>query len=302
MQIMNIEGDELCMQLVTSVAKRHYYVQLASGSRYPLHFKYIKNGRFNKTKVQEFMLKSRKVLGIDYTVECDTTYLDFSLVINMLEKRLRKYQEIGQTSAYKIWLGPSDGSNFRFQSAKTAPYKSDRGVKPPLVIELRNYLKLTYGAEEIYGYEADDALGIYQNSSTIAVHCDKDIFMIPGLHLNTMTDKIVHVTDPGHLELKSSSLKGHGLAFFFAQMLMGDRTDTIPPLVRGMGPAKAHSILKLAKTEHDYFRAVRICYNNVLGDNYLTRMREQADLVWICRKTGEYGRDYINYCMEKYGE
>lgn len=294
MLVANIEGDELVMQTATSIARRNYTVKLTSGGVYPLGRKYLtEGGRFSQHEVEKAMLKLKKVKNVDYTIECDITYGEIGLAVYLMENQLRKIRAITECGRTDIWLGPSNGSNFRFASAKTQPYKSNRGEKPPIVTELREYLKNVHGAMEIEGYEADDALGIYQKDNTIAVHCDKDIFMIPGKHLNTMTDQILDVTDPGEIHLEKTSIKGTGLAFFFAQMLLGDSTDTIPNLVRGYGPAKVFKLLQNCVTELDYFKIVQETFKKELGLGYEERLLEQADLVYICRNRQQKGRDYI---------
>lgn len=296
MLVANVESDELVMQAVTGVAKRAYHIKFSSGATYPLGRKYTKNGRFNPGEVVKAMVKLGKSKE-NYTIECEQVYGDATMAIHLMERQIRKYYAITKCDRLDFWLGPSDGSNFRFKSAKTQVYKSNRGEKPALVYVLRDYLKTVHLAQEIYGYEADDALGIYQNENTIAVHCDKDIFMIPGMHLNTMSDELVHVSDPGSIFLKNTAVKGTGIAFFWAQMLMGDPTDTIPslphPVYKGYGAVSTMKQLSRCTTEEDYAKAVISAYKEVLGDSYQERLEEQADLVYICRNKETTGKDYV---------
>lgn len=302
MLICNYESDELIMQTATSVAKRAYYIKLASGALYPLGRKYVKGGRFNQGLVEKALTKIGKVKEEDYTIELITTYGDLSLATFLMENQIRKIYHLTKCDRIDFWLGPSNGSNFRFKSAVTQPYKSNRGEKPELVVQLREYLMMIHGAKEIEGYEADDALGIYQvdplnlsyDSGTIAVHCDKDIFMIPGKHFNTMTNQFVDVTDPGELHVSNSkALKGTGLAFFYAQLLMGDPTDTIPSLAKGYGPVKIMKLFEGCRKEADYLFKVCDEYQHHMGTGWQARLEEQADLVWICRNSTEKGSDYI---------
>lgn len=293
MLLANIEADELLMSIATSVAKRSYHIKLASGASYPLGRKYVKGGRFNQGLVEKALTKIGKVKEEDYTIELVTTYGSLSLATFLMERQIRKIYHLTKCDRADFWLGPSNGSNFRFKSAVTQPYKSNRGEKPELVVELREYLINIHNAREIEGHEADDALGLYQTDDAIAVHCDKDIFMIPGAHFNTMTDSLVYVTDPGELHVHNKALKGTGLAFFYAQLLMGDRIDTIPSLAKGYGPVKIQKVFEGCKTEQDYLCKVMEEYQHHIGIGWQARLEEQADLVWILRREGERGSDYI---------
>lgn len=290
MLIANIEGDELLMQAITSIRKQDYIVKYKSGA-------ILKNNRrHDKRGLIKQLSRIGKKQDEDYTLELEYSYKPIELAIYLIDKQLRKIQHMTKCDVMNIWLGPTDGSNFRFKSAVTQPYKSNRPEKPEILTQLRNYLINIKGSRIIYGYEADDALGIYQNyntADTIAVHCDKDIFMIPGLHFNTMTDTLITVTDPGELILYNGKIKGTGLAFFYYQMLTGDSTDTIPNIVRGFGPVKAYKALEHCARELDYLEAVCTQYHTIIGDGWVSRMLEQADLVWICRNKEETGKDYI---------
>lgn len=294
MIICNLEGDELCMQTATSIAKRNYSIRFKNGTVYPLGRKYVKNGRFSRFEVAKMLTKLKKTEGEHYTIECDITYGDSDLAYFLMERQLRKIYSLTKCDLINIWLGPSNKSNFRFAAAKTVPYKSNRTEKPPIIEELREYLKNIKGAQEIEGHEADDALGMYQTDTSIAVHCDKDIFMIPGLHLNTMTDKITVVSDPGELHLSGKALKGTGIAFFYAQLLMGDPTDTIPSLARGYGPVTILKLFDGLTTEVEFQEAVVKEYKKQIGDGWEDRLKEQADLVWILRDQGIPGSKYLS--------
>ena|SRR3990167_4521844 len=293
MLIANYEADELLMQTTMASCKRKYTLKLESGATYPLGRKYTRGGRFSSKAVEEALAKLNKHKVTNYTIECDLTYQDMNLASFLMEKQIRKVWKLTGVDRIDFWLGPSDGSNFRFKSAVTAPYKSNRQPKPELLLQLREYLMVKHHAQEIIGYEADDALGIYQKCTTIAVHCDKDIFMIPGKHYNTMKDETVDVVDPGTVFQEKGSLKGYGCAFFYAQLLMGDKTDTIPSLHKGYGPVHICSLFANCEREEDYVQVIKKEYQKHEGDNWIARLKEQADLVWICREEGVTGARYV---------
>lgn len=301
MLIANLEADELINQVVTSIRKQDYIVKYASGAT-------LKNNRrHDKRGLIKQLARIGKQEDIDYTLELEYTYGPIGLATYLVDRQLNKLKHVTGCDIMNLWLGPDDGSNFRYKSAKTQPYKGTRPPKPDILIQLRNYLINIKGAQVIYGYEADDALGIYQDldippweindrvhlTNTVAVHCDKDIFMIPGTHYNTMTDKFVEVSELGELTLDKGKVKGTGLAFFYFQMLMGDRTDNIPNLAKGWGDTKCYKVLEHCECEQDYLVQVASQYQQELGVTWINRFLEQADLVWICRNKEEKGSDYI---------
>lgn len=100
------------------------------------------------------------------------------------------------------------------------------------------------------------------------------------------------------------SLKGAGLKFFYAQILMGDRVDNYPGL-KGCGPSRAFELLDGVDTEEGLWEAVVSEYERSLtggtdepifwelwyGGRELKTAREiateQGQLAWMQRKEGE---------------
>ena len=90
--------------------------------------------------------------------------------------------------------------------------------------------------------EADDGMAQAHYAdpvNTIICSKDKDLLMVPGLHLDMDTFKIETFDAFGEIylkELKSSKkLLGKGTKFFWAQCLMGDAADTIQGLPKMPG-------------------------------------------------------------------
>lgn len=327
MIILNLESDELLMSICMKVKKTKYWAVFPKGTRYHLTERYRVNGRFSRKSVELYFAKKKLLLDESYTIEVTEDYEGKEeLALFLIKKQIRKLYAMAKADVINFWLGPSsiDIPNFRFKSAVTQPYKSDRAEKPAIREMLREWLIQTQGAQIAHGYEADDMLGIHQGnetvidgyvdefgigqntlvSGTIACHVDKDICQIPGWHYNTDSDSLYYVTDPGELTLSSdrSSLKGTGLAFFYAQMLMGDRTDTIPSLKSGKyGAVGVYKLLQDCKEEYDYLTVIVEEFQKVMGDKWKDRLLEQADLVWICRKQGETGSVYISNKLKEYG-
>ncbi len=301
MIIGNVEGDELIMQTCLSVGTRKYYIEFPNGTRYNLHGRYKINGRFNRASVEKQLLK----LGKDVASQCEIVLdVDYTgkegQALYIIDRQIRKLYALTKCDLLRFYVGSGDGSNFRFTSAKTLPYKGGRKEKPPIHTIIRNYLIACHGAEEAHGYEADDMLGIYQTDDTIAIHCDKDINMIPGKHFNTMKDLHWESSELGYIDDDT----GCGLAQFYLQLLTGDMTDNIPPLPKnkrqGWGRAGAVRVLGGCTTEKDYLETVVALCRDLLDSGWCDRLKEQADLVWICRDREQKGSDYLVQKLEEY--
>ena len=174
---------------------------------------------------------------------------------------------------YKAFL--TGKNNFRYDIAKTVPYKGNRkdAVKPKHFDALRNHLgKL--GAVTVDGSEADDAcaIALVESPMAVLVHVDKDLNQLAGKHYNPVKDIEYEVTEI------------EGLYNFYTQMLTGDRTDNIPGLPK-IGPVKAVKILNGLEDEGSMYKAVKDKYTELgFDDEYLL---EQARLLWLQRYEGE---------------
>lgn len=215
---------------------------------------------------------------------------------------------LGPTKDVNLWLSPSDHSNFRYSIANTPGpkgpgYKAGRGEKPIWYLHIRERLITEWGAKEIHGFEADDALGIYQTEATCASHIDKDINMIYGHHYNHVTGEFTkYEKGLGILELlvktnentgkTTKKLIGGGIKWFYAQMLMGDPTDNIPG-IRKVGDVAAYEILDPCGSEEQCFAEIHNCYRAQYGEEYLEVLKECADLLFICTSKDETGRQYL---------
>lgn len=170
------------------------------------------------------------------------------------------------------------GSN-NFRKIIDPQYKVNRTApKPKWLQHCRNYLIKKYNAVICDGYEADDAMGFNQDSSTIICTIDKDLLMIPGKHYNWIRNEFKEVTEY------------EGMSFFWKQMIIGDRSDNIIG-INGLGPVKAERIISACQSEDEMFEAVLELYKD---DN---RFLRNANCLWIWRKEGELWQDANpSYC------
>lgn len=221
---------------------------------------------------------------------------------------------------------------FRYQVAFSKEYKGNRNKpKPPFFPLIKWYLEKIHGAIVAYENEADDLMAIeqYQHnellakdgasqgskqakqfSGTCIVTKDKDLRMIPGWHSNPDVNKgePFWVDRVGWLEPiwhpatnKMTALKGAGLKFFYAQVLMGDAVDNYGGLPQ-MGMNQAYDYLDPLDDVEQMEKLVKGLYKRKYGkepfqfkawdgptitvtwkDMYV----EQARLAWMQTKKGE---------------
>jgi 5'-3' exonuclease len=176
---------------------------------------------------------------------------------------------------YLAWI--TGKSNFRYDIAKTVPYKGNRkdAVKPKHYDALREHLVKRHDAILTVGEEADDTVAIDSTKlldECWIVHVDKDLDQLRGWHYNPVKDERYYVDE-------FTAFKK-----FCIQVLTGDRTDNIPGLA-GIGPKKAEKALRDAKTEEALLKAAFAKYQE-LGHT-LEYFTEQAQLLWLRRYKGE---------------
>lgn len=188
--------------------------------------------------------------------------------------------------------------NFRYEVATVKPYKLMRKevVKPFHYHNLITYMLATYDVRVASGMEADDLLGITQTAGEDTIICsrDKDLRMIPGWQYSWECGKQPEfgpelVDDFGYIKVgEDKKVRGVGLKFFFAQMLIGDSVDNIPGL-EGCGDKGAYKLLDGCTTESECVLVLREAYKKKYAEKASERLQEQAKLLWIAReiKDGE---------------
>jgi hypothetical protein len=180
-----------------------------------------------------------------------------------------------KADSYEAFL--TGKGNFRYDIAKTVPYKGNRKdtAKPPYYQELRDHMVKRLGAVVVEGQEADDEVAIRMSKEPdtyTLVGVDKDLLQIPGWHFNPSKDLEKYVND------------FDAYYSFCTQLLTGDRTDNIPGLV-GVGPKKAEKTLKDAKTKEELLQTVFEKYQEC--GHTLEYFTEQGQLLWLRRYEGE---------------
>ena len=165
-------------------------------------------------------------------------------------------------------------TNFRFDIAKSHPYKGNRKdtEKPKHLASARQHMMNKYDAIVSENEEADDLIA--KAAAALDYNCvvasiDKDMLQLPCWHFNFGRNEWTKV-EPFE-----------GLKFVYHQMLTGDRADNIIGL-QGIGPKKADKLLQDCHTEEDLWTTVLKAYD---GDT--ERLVENARLLWLRRYDNE---------------
>lgn len=215
--------------------------------------------------------------------------------INKLLNKQRKREDV-QPKSYV--------ENFRVEVAKEKDYKGGRKTTKPFhFYNLLSYILSNYPCHiDENGLEADDAMVIHQYSrwkqglkDTIICSRDKDVRQCPGWHYSWEVGKQasigpLEVDELGWLEKKSSSkVFGVGVKFFYYQMIAGDGVDNVGG-IKGKGPMFAYNLINDATSPRECYELVAEKYVQAWGEGWKTKMREQAQLLWMVRELDEEGR------------
>lgn len=202
--------------------------------------------------------------------------------------------------------------NFRVEVAKEKDYKGGRkATKPFHFYNLLHYILASYDVHvNENGLEADDAMCLMQHArreqlDTIICSRDKDLRQCQGWHYSWEVGKQpaigpILVDELGWLEHKNAGefdskgkakppkIFGVGNKFFYYQLLVGDNVDNIGG-IKNCGPAFAYKLLKDATSIRQCYELVAEKYVQTWEDEWKTKFREQADLLWMIRELDEKG-------------
>ena len=184
---------------------------------------------------------------------------------------------ISVTDADAVKLFLSGSTNFRY--AIYPEYKANRkDMKRPRHLQrVREYLILKWGAQVCDGIEADDALGIANNSESVVCSIDKDLLQLQGQHYNFVTGEFKTVSELA------------GWQHFYSQLVLGDKADNIPGFdgkSRIKWPkflTQCREKLGRASSVGEMYRCVRDLY----GINNEEQLIRNARLLYILRKEND---------------
>lgn len=186
----------------------------------------------------------------------------------------------------------------RFLIATVKPYQGQRSGRKP-----RNWQYLREVLEHYEGgkfrpkvwvtREADDGMAFcaYEAARKSASEYlaaigtrDKDMRMLPGVHINWTTLERTEVPLGAYDVIGTDGLQ-YGLKWFYLQLLQGDTADNIPGLPKlfgaACGPATAEKYLTGTVTAEDAYDRVQTAYADHYGTGWADALVEQAGLLWL---------------------
>jgi len=183
----------------------------------------------------------------------------------------------------------------RYKIATVKAYQGNRAgkSKPRNWPHVREYLLTTpeFGRSVWADREADDGIAqaAYCATEPIVIgSTDKDMRMLPGLHLDWKTGELVEVPHGAYSVIGDNGLQ-YGLKWFCLQMLQGDAADNCPGLEfvvcngkrKRCGEKTAEDLLADCSDFTTALWRVATHYRNCYADEWADRFMEQAALMWL---------------------
>lgn len=233
----------------------------------------------------------------------------------LLNKVLAAGRACGAEAIRILITGRGGLKGFRYAVARSKPYQGQRtdSHRPKNWAHLREYLEGwdvpgNITVETTFSLEADDLFARYAAiiEDCVMLTQDKDMRMIPGAHMDWLTNIVRQV--PKDCWATTLGDKLYGRAWFWSQMLHGDTADNIPGLpfyttgeVLKSGPDKGKvkqircgdkstavtEMLPEVTTDLGATLLLQGLYTTCYGDRWLVEMLEQGILLWL--RVGEAG-------------
>lgn len=233
-----IDGDIVCYRAAFATEKTKYCV-IGSGLN-PNFFENAADAKSFNEKLSTGEIWTRKEVQPE-----DQALMIASVMIKDIYDRYAS-----ENPSVVVYLTGS--SNFRNGIATRATYKDSRGPRPVHLPPIRKYL-ISKGALVSEGEEADDAIARDYSDGDVVATVDKDFNQLAARLYNFVKKEEVTINK------KEASLN------FFAQVLSGDPTDSIPGLT-GVGPVKARKALDGCKNALDCWQVCINLYTAEFGD------------------------------------
>jgi len=216
-------------------------------------------------------------------------------VFELVDEKIKSIIERSGATEAEVFL--TGHGNFRIALATIAPYKGTRvGDKPYHWATVGKRLIEYWKAKEYCGIEADDAIAIRATElapEVIIASRDKDLRQVPCYHYSwacgeNQPEKETYLVEGlGEISFLKDKwgqykLLGHGLRFFYGQLLVGDTVDNIKGCPK-IGALKAVTALQFLETEQELFQSCAAMYKNVYGDDWKRALVENARLLYLIR-------------------
>ena len=192
---------------------------------------------------------------------------------------------LNETGAHKYAGFLTIGKCFRYNVAKTKPYKYNRKLssKPPIFYALKEYLQQgPHNFTHVPRLEADDCVSVYstiiaesKGQSYAICSPDKDVLkQVPGRHFNFQKMEWINTSEEDANK------------FLWMQTLMGDSTDGIPG-IPGMGPKTSEKIINETKYVDYYQQVLRIYIEKFGIKDGICKFTETFNLVYMLKTPDE---------------
>jgi len=187
---------------------------------------------------------------------------DISLeqALETLENKIKNIKYITKSDDLVFFL--TIGRNFRFDLLPTYKQNRDGNKRPEFTKEMKQYLIDKYNAIQNSELEADDMVcDVYRSDPDkyMIASIDKDIlYNMVGTHLNLYNMTLVETGIEKSYE------------HFHKQLIIGDVTDNIPSLCKGIGENRLKDISKISNKTYEEI-AQYLC--NRFNECYKTRYR-----------------------------
>ena len=239
-----------------------------------------------------------------------------SATVKNLDTAVRRFQTLVETQRFlvnaetvRVHLTESGCQKLRrFDYPTVKPYQANRDgkAKPPLLSPLRRAIPTLdweshWSIHSWRDREADDGLmmdALLYGDRAVMVSGDKDLNITPGPLWIADEGRIDYIPDRfGWIKLKQTTngnkVVGHGTAFYWCQMLMGDTADNVKGLVsyngKPIGPVGAYELLRNIGEEAAAAELVVSSYARV-GQNVLA----EAECLWLRRSLDDCAYKYMS--------
>jgi hypothetical protein len=280
-----IDGDILVFRAGFAAEKNYWYLTIGEETR---EFQYKKDAM--EALDEALPGKYSREEGTDYQLWSERKVEPVENALHLVNKQMHAIMDACDLTEFDVVVYLSGGYNFRYDVAKTRPYKGNRDAshRPTHEEAIKNYMRSKWNTVVTDGIEADDAIGIGMNEDAICITIDKDLDMIPGLHYN-FKDEVHYEISPEQAWQK-----------FCLQLLTGDTTDNIPGLPN-VGAKKAEKLLDGIDPE-DYLDVIAGAYASKSKQrDWFGYMLEQAALLWIQQEPDQKIGDIIPQSLAELG-
>lgn len=220
---------------------------------------------------------------------------------NCTEGLLRVARNVGAESIVVHLTASNSNKGGRYLAATVKPYQAQRkGSRKPrnwlyMRTFLENYQGENFRVKVWYNREADDGIAYcaYNESDPVIWTRDKDMRMLPGIHLawDGSVDAVVQLND---YDVIGEGGKQYGYKWLLLQCLQGDTADHIPGLervvlggkVKQCGEATAEGMLADTKNLQRGWSIVEAAYRSYYTETWPERLAEQLALLYLRHDPG----------------